>query len=354
MFKGNFVMRSRHRYLAGFLAGMFVLTGASAAKAPDLPPPPAKADQSFALPRHAPQPADNISTAPRVALGKALFFDPRLSGNGSVSCASCHNPALGWSDALHTGIGINGQRLPRNSPTVANVAYNTQFMWDGRFGSLEQQVLGPMQAEQEMSTDFKHMKVMLDALAGYQAMFAKAYPAETVTEQTVAKAIAAFERTVVSNGSRFDKWLAGDRRAITPQEWRGFQLFKAADKGNCMACHSGPNFTDNGFHNIGVAQDEPDAGRFKVRALPSMKSAFKTPTLRDIELTAPYFHDGSAATLRDVMAHYNRGGDKRVAGTIAPEVHPLNLTESEIDDLVAFMKTLTGAPRRVELTPLPR
>jgi cytochrome c peroxidase len=347
-------MRFSHRSLNSLLAGLLLLAGSTvAAKAPNLAPAPAKADQAFALPKQLPQPADNISTSPRVTLGKALFFDPRLSGNGSVSCASCHNPGLGWSDALSTGIGINGQRLPRNSPTVVNVAYNTQFMWDGRFGSLEQQVLGPMQAEQEMSTDFKHMKLMLDSLEGYKAMFAKAYPNEPLSEQTVAKAIAAFERTVVSNGSRFDKWLAGDRRAITAQEWRGFQLFKAADKGNCVACHSGPNFTDNGFHNIGVAQEAQDAGRFKVRALPSMKAAFKTPTLRDIELTAPYFHDGSAATLRDVMVHYNRGGDPRAAGTISPEVHPLNLSDREIDDLVAFMKTLNGAARRVDLPSLP-
>jgi cytochrome c peroxidase len=347
-------MRFNHHSLTGVLAGFLLLAGSSVtAKTPNLAPAPAKADQAFALPKKPPQPADNISTLPRVTLGKALFFDPRLSGNGSVSCASCHNPGLGWSDALNTGIGINGQKLPRNSPTVVNVAYNTQFMWDGRFGSLEQQVLGPMQAEQEMSTDFKHMKLMLDSLEGYKAMFAKAYPNEPMSEQTVAKAIAAFERTVVSNGSRFDKWLAGDRRAITAQEWRGFQLFKAADKGNCVACHSGPNFTDNGFHNIGVAQEAPDAGRFKVRALPSMKAAFKTPTLRDIELTAPYFHDGSAATLRDVMVHYNRGGDPRAVGTVSPEVRPLNLSAREIDDLVAFMKTLSGAARRVDLPSLP-
>lgn len=340
---------------SGMLAVLLLLAGVAAgAKTPPLAPAPEKADQAFALPKQVPQPADNTTTAERARLGKALFFDPRLSGNGSVSCASCHNPSLGWSDALGTGIGINGQRLPRNSPTVVNVAYNTQFMWDGRFPSLEKQAIGPLEAQQEMSADFKHMKLMLDSLQGYRAMFEKAYPGEPMSEQTVAKALAAFERTVVSNGSRFDKWLAGDRRAITVQEWRGFQLFKASDKGNCMACHSGPNFTDNGFHNIGVAQETPDHGRFKVRALPSMKSAFKTPTLRDIELTAPYFHDGSAATLRDVMVHYNRGGDKRAAGTISPEVRELNLTDAEIEDMVAFMKTLTGAPRRVDLPVLPR
>lgn len=347
-------MRLTPKRLAPMLAGLIFLAGFAAARSPATVPAAAREDQAFALPKQAPQPADNVSTSQRAALGKALFFDPRLSGNGSVSCASCHNPALGWSDGLATAVGINGQRLPRNSPTIVNVGLNTQFMWDGRFASLELQALGPLKAEQEMSADFKHMKFMLDSLRGYQQLFAEAYPGEQLSEQTVAKALAAFERTVTSRESRFDKWLAGDRHAITMQEWRGFQLFKAADKGNCMACHSGPNFTDNGFHNIGVAQETPDAGRFKVRALASMKSAFKTPTLRDIELTGPYFHDGSAATLRQVVEHYNRGGDPRAAGAIAPEVKPLNLSASEMDDLVAFMKTLTGKARAVELPALPR
>jgi cytochrome c peroxidase len=347
------VMQYKHMYLAPLIACLLFVTGLAAAKSPVLVPAPAKEDRTFALPRQAPQPADNVATPHRVELGKALFFDPRLSGNGSVSCASCHNPSLGWSDGLATGIGINGQQLGRNSPTVVNVGLNTQFMWDGRFASLEQQALGPLQAAQEMSADFKHMKFLLDSLQGYRALFEKAYPGEQMSEQTVAKALAAFERTVVSGESRFDKWLGGDRRAMTQQEWRGFQVFKAADKGNCMACHSGPNFTDNGFHNIGVAQQNDDAGRFAVRKLPSMKAAFKTPTLRDIALTAPYFHDGSAATLRQVVEHYNRGGDARAVGTVAPEVKPLNLTAPEMDDLVAFMQTLTGKRRPVELPTLP-
>jgi cytochrome c peroxidase len=346
-------MKFKPMRLATVFAGLLFFGAMATARTLPLVPAPAKEDKAFAVPKQTPQPSDNITTSERTRLGKALFFDPRLSGNGSVSCASCHNPSLGWSDGLATAIGINGQRLQRNSPTVVNVGLNSQFMWDGRFASLEQQALGPLQAQEEMSADFKHMKFMLDSLQGYRALFEKAYPGEPLSEQTVAKALAAFERTVTSDGSRFDKWLAGDRRAISAQEWRGFQLFKAADKGNCMACHSGPNFTDNGFHNIGVAQDTPDSGRFKVRALPSMKSAFKTPTLRDIELTAPYFHDGSAATLRQVVEHYNRGGDKRAAGVIAPEVKPLNLTEPELDDLVAFMKTLTGKRSPVELPALP-
>jgi cytochrome c peroxidase len=342
---------------ATLLLGVAVTTATAQAGAGNLVPGPTTEDLAWKIGKSVKKPADNAGTPAQVELGKALFFDPRLSGNGTVSCATCHNPALGWSDGLKTGIGINGQKLPRSSPTIVNAAYNTQLMWDGRARSLEDQALGPMKTPEEMSTDFKHMKLMLQSLQGYRAMFARAYPGEPIAEETAAKAIAAFERTVVSTDSRFDKWLAGDRRAITQQEWRGFQLFKAPNKGNCAVCHSGPNFTDNGFHNIGIAHSgpgEPDEGRFRQRGVASMKGAFKTPTLRDIALTGPYFHDGSATTLRDVVAHYNRGGDQPSTGKLSPEVRPLNLTESEQDDLVAFMKSLTGIQRPIALPVLPQ
>ena len=324
-----------------------------AAQATGSVPRPVAADKAWVLGSAPQQPADNIANPARVALGKALFFDPRLSGNGTVSCASCHNPGLGWSDGQKTGIGINGQRLGRASPTIVNVAFNTQFMWDGRARSLEDQATGPLESAQEMSSDFAHMKLMLASLEGYRTMFAKAYPGEAVSEKTVAKALAAFQRTVVSRGSRFDQWLGGKRGAITQQEYRGYQLFKG--KANCAACHSGPNFTDNGFHNIGIAQaGSEDPGRYKLRALPSMKGAFKTPTVRDAALTAPYFRDGSAATLRQVVEHYNAGGARPAPANLSPEVRPLNLTPSEMDDLVAFMKALTGRQQPVPMPLLPQ
>jgi cytochrome c peroxidase len=311
------------------------------------------ADQEWKLGKALPHPADNAATPARVALGKALFFDPRLSGNGTVSCASCHHPGLGWSDGQKKSVGINGQRLDRAAPTIVNVAFNTQFMWDGRARSLEDQATGPLASPQEMSTDFRHMKLMLASLDGYRTMFAAAYPGEAVSERTVAKALAAFQRTVVSRDSRFDQWLGGKRGAITQQEYRGYQLFKG--KANCAACHAGPNFTDNGFHNIGVAQGaHEDVGRYKLRALPSMKGAFKTPTLRDVALTAPYFRDGSAATLREVVEHYNAGGAQPAPANLSPEVRPLNLTAAEVDDLVAFMKALTGRQKAVTLPVLPQ
>jgi cytochrome c peroxidase len=325
-----------------------------AADAAHWAPAPTATDKAWQLPA-VPMPADNVSNPARVTLGQALFFDPRMSGNGAMSCASCHNPSLGWSDGLKTAVGWGGQVLGRATPTVLNTAYNTQFMWDGRKKSLEDQALGPMKTPQEMNTDFAQSLARLKAVPLYVEMFEKAYPGEGVKEETIAKAIAAFERTVVVNDSPFDRWLAGDKKAMTAQQWRGFKVFTDAGKGNCAACHSAPNFTDNGFHNIGLAKQgdgEADPGRFAIRKVASMQGAFKTPGLRDIELTAPYFRNGSAATLKDVVDHYVRGGDDKT--NLSASMKPLNLSEQEKDDLVAFMKALTGKRKPLVVPQLPQ
>jgi cytochrome c peroxidase len=337
---------------AFFAAAVTAHAGSTQAGAPSVPIPDA-ADAVWAL-GQAPEAADNPTTPAKVELGKALFFDPRLSGNGTVSCATCHNPALGWSDGLKTGVGINGTVLGRATPTIVNVAYNTQFMWDGRKKSLEDQALGPMKTPEEMRTDFSTTLHLLASIDGYVALFNRAFPGESISEATIAKAIAAFERTVVSKDSRFDRWLAGDRNAITAQEHRGYQVFKDPQRGNCATCHGGPNFTDNGYHNIGLKQvaGRPDDGRFGIRPVASMKGAFKTPTLRDVALTAPYFRDGSAATLMDVVEHYDRGGDDK--SNLSKDIRPLNLTRSEKDDLVAFMVALSGRPVAVAIPALPQ
>ena len=317
------------------------LLSATPLLAADKVPAPTADERAWRLPS-VPMPKDNVSTPARVELGRALFFDPRLSGNGASSCASCHNPSLGWSDGQKTAIGFGGLVLARATPTIVNTAFNTQFMWDGRARSLEDQALGPMKAADEMNTDFPAVIARLNGMPSYRALFDKAYPGEPVGEATIAKALAAFERTVVSRDAPFDRWLAGDTRALTPEQYRGWKVFSDPAKGNCAACHNGPNFTDNGFHNIGVrsAGANPDLGRFNIRKVASMKGAFKTPTLRDIELTAPYFRDGSAATLRDVVEHYARGGDDR--SNVSADMKKLDLTEREKSDLVAFMKALTG------------
>lgn len=311
--------------------------------------------KSWVLPKQVPHPADNAPTADRVELGRKLFFDPRLSGDGNMSCASCHSPLLGWSDGLPTGKGFKSQVLGRATPTVINTAYNSVQMWDGRKKSLEDQAMGPMEASVEMNTDMKKLFSFLNGNPGYQALFAKAYPGSPIDADTVSKAIASFERTVVSNDSPFDRWVAGDKRAMTRDQVEGFALFVDPKKGNCAACHSGPNFTDNSFHNLGLQSfgaAEPDMGRFAIRPLPTMKGAFKTPTVREAANTAPYFHDGSAGTLEAVVEHYRRGGD--VKANLSAEMKPLDLNPGEVKQIVAFMEALSTPPKPFQMPALPR
>lgn len=310
--------------------------------------------QEWLLPDTPKAPKNNATTPERVALGKMLFFDPRLSRDGSMSCATCHNPVLGWSDGLPTGVGFKGEILGRASPTVINSAYNRIQMWDGRARTLEAQALGPILASVEMNGDPSAIVEWLRETPGYQRAFDVAYPAEGISEKTMARAIAAFERTVISNNSPFDQWVRGDADAMTAQQIRGFRVFLDPDKGNCAVCHQAPNFTDDGFHNLGLASydtDSPDMGRFAHKPIKVLKGAFKTPTLRDIELTAPYFHDGSANTLAEVVDHYVQGGV--VTRDLSPNMKPLNLTEQEKVDLVAYMGALTSPAIALELPLLP-
>lgn len=308
-------------------------------------PAPTTADQQWRL-SAPPQPKENAGTPERVQLGMALFFDPRLSDAGALSCASCHEPSLGWTDGRKTSI-VGSAVLGRASPTTVNLAYNTQIMWDGRKRDLEHQAEGPHR--HLSSAAFEAAATKLGALPGYQAMFAKAYPGEPITVASISKALAVFQRSVISDDSPFDRWLAGDTNAMTPQQYRGFKLFTDAGKANCAACHNGPNFTDNGFHNVGLKTG--DAGRFAIRKVAAMKGAFKTPTLREIEMTAPYFHNGAATTLREVVDYYDRGGEDR--SNVSPDIKPLNLSEQEKDDLVAFLRALTGPQKQVVRPVLP-
>jgi cytochrome c peroxidase len=301
-------------------------------------------------PAAAPAPADNHVTVARVELGRALFFDPRLSAKGSMSCASCHNPALGWSDGLPTAVGHNMKILGRSTPTIVNAAFNPLQMWDGRKGSLEDQALGPFGAD-EQNLPLEELERRVQSIAGYGPLFAEAYPGEPITRTTIAKAIASFERTVLSEDAPFDQWIAGDKDALSASAARGFDLF--VGKANCAACHQGFNFTDNGFHNIGVRDTgAPDPGRFALKKVAALQGAFKTPTLRDIALTAPYMHNGCYDTLEEVVEHYVRGGD--VKDHLSPNVSELQLSAQEKRDLVEFMRSLTSAPRVVALPTLPR
>jgi cytochrome c peroxidase len=293
-------------------------------------------------------PKDNALTPDRIALGKALFFDPRLSASNWISCATCHNPALGWSDGLPTAIGHNMQVLGRATPTILNTAYNRKQFWDGRSPTLEHQALGPIEAAGEMNQTLADLIPKLKAIPGYTAMFERAYPGEGITDKTIAKAIAAFERTIVSTEAPFDRWVNGDGGAISDAAKRGFVLFEG--KANCSACHQKFNFVDDGFHNIGLPGTD-DPGRYELVKIDVLKGAFKTPTLRDITLTAPYMHNGVYATLAEVIDHYDVGGVNKT--NLDPNMKPLQLTAGEKADLLEFLKTLTGDPTEVTVPRLP-
>ena len=301
-----------------------------------------------------PHPKDNPSSESKIELGKMLFFDPRLSGDGNMSCATCHSPLFGWSDGLPTAKGFKSMVLKRATPTIMNSGYNYIQMWDGRKVSLEDQAMGPMEANVEMNMNIPKLIEFLKGNKTYASAFAKAFPKEKISEKTLSKAIAAFERTIVSNDSPFDRWVKGDKKAMTPQQVNGFKIFVDPDKGNCEVCHSAPNFTDDGFHNIGLdsfADKNPDMGRFSQKPLKLMKGAFKTPTLRDVTDTAPYFHDGSADDLMSVVEHYDKGGS--VVTNLSPNMKKLSLSKKEKADLVAFLKALTSEHDAFVLPKLP-
>lgn len=298
-------------------------------------------------------PADNPWSKDKEELGKLLYFDPRLSGSNWISCMTCHHPGLGWGDDLPRpfGHGMN-QKGGRNVPTVINSGYFEVQFWDGRAPSLEEQAKGPIQATIEMNQDVPELILELKAIPGYVKRFEKVFGSNSINLENIVKAIATFERSVVSKNAPYDKYFAGDRSAMSPSALNGMKLFFG--KAKCSICHNGPAFTDSGFHNIGVKQHGPmkvDPGRFNVSKDEFDKGAFKTPGLRHITRTAPYMHDGSEATLEEVIKFYNRGGD--VAENRSPFITPLGLSQQEEKDLVKFMKALEGEPIIVSLPELP-
>jgi cytochrome c peroxidase len=301
-------------------------------------------------PAAAPAPEENQPTPARVELGRTLFFDTRLSAKGALSCASCHNPSLGWADGRATAVGHDMKILGRATPTIVNAAFNPLQMWDGRKASLEDQALGPFESPDEQNLPLHELEAKVRSIPGYVFMFDKAYPGEPITPATIAKAIASFERTVLSSDAAFDRWAAGDKNAMSAAAQRGFEIFQG--KGNCALCHQGFNFTDNGFHNIGLKGAGEDLGRFNHRKVAVLKGAFKTPTLRDVALTAPYMHNGAYATLEEVVDHYVRGGDTK--DNLDANMKPLDLSAQDKANLVEFMRSLTSAPRLVAVPVLPQ
>jgi cytochrome c peroxidase len=303
----------------------------------------------YVRPAEVPQPVGNRITAERAELGKSLFFDPRLSGSGLISCGSCHNPSFDWGDGMDRAVGWQMKRLGRRTPTILNTAWAESLFWDGRAGSLEEQALSPIAAKDEMNLPIERAVARIESIEGYRILFTRAYPGEKLGKDTLAKAIATFERTVVSAKAPFDEWIDGNEQAIPESAKRGFDLFNT--KANCNRCHGGWNFTDDGFHDLGIAKE--DHGRGKL--LPQkgdVQFTFKTPTLRNVARRAPYMHDGSVETIEAVIDLYDKGpGIHRES--ISPDFLKLNLTAVQRKELIEFLSTLTSRDRAVEYPILP-
>lgn len=322
-------------------------------------------------------PKDNPMTAEKIALGEKLFFDKRLSVDNTVSCATCHDPAMALAESNMVGIGIQMKKGARNSPSVINSMFNEAQFWDGRAPSLEEQSKLPIINAVEMGMkDHNAVVAKVKTLSEYKPLFDKAFGNEGITIDTIAKAIASFERTQLSGNSPFDRFIGGEKNAISEAAKRGWDLFN--NQARCISCHafneSSPFFSDFKFHNIGVAAKDqnfnslarrarqiigsnPQAlddlaltegfselGRFLVTKQPKDIGAFKTSMLRDIELTAPYMHNGSEKTLLDVIKFYNKGGE--LNPNLDGGMRPLKLTDPQMDDLVEFLKTLTSDDTR--------
>jgi cytochrome c peroxidase len=326
-----------------FLTSLCLLLFACAAHAER---PAALAD--FERPARVPAPRGNPMTPQKAALGQMLFFDPRLSGSGAISCASCHNPALAWGDGLPRGIGHMGTTLGRRSPTILDVAFGEPYFWDGRAASLEEQAKGPLGSKSEMNMQADAAIGRIAAMPAYQSAFEQAFPGQAISLDTIAAAIATFERTVVSGEAPFDRWVKGDEEAVSQSAKRGFVLFNG--KANCAVCHAGWRMSDDGFHDIGLPDD--DRGRAAIApGIEQLEHAFKTPTLRNVSQRAPYMHNGTVATLAAVIDHYDTGFVRRPS--LDTQMKPLGLTAEEKADLLAFLDTLTGtaAPATIPVLP---
>jgi cytochrome c peroxidase len=282
-------------------------------------------------------PEDNPLTPEKIELGRRLFFDKLLSVDRSIACVSCHKPELAFSDGLSVAVGVGGRKGTRNAPAIINRAYGRSFFWDGRAQTLEEQVLRPIQDPVEMRLTLDELTARLRADARYADAFRRAF-GDGVSATNVARALASFVRTLRSGGSPFDRFQNGEQMALSVEARRGLELFRG--KANCVACHAGPNLSDEQFHNTGVSWGKGDLGRYAVTGKEKDRGAFKTPTLREIARTAPYMHDGSIATLEEVIEYYNRGGNPNPY--LDSELRPLRLTVEDRQALVVFLRTLSG------------
>jgi cytochrome c peroxidase len=297
-----------------------------------------------------PIPPDNPPTAETIALGRRLFYEPALSVDGTVACASCHNPTLGFADNKPVATGVQAKTGIRSAPSVINRAYDRTLFWDGRAPDLEKQVEGPIQNPLEMAQSLDGVVKRLQASERYREEFAKAWGSNRITIEMVTKSIATFERTVLSGNSPFDRYYyGGDQNALSASARRGLRVFTDPKRGNCAACHLiGKNyalFTDHKFHNLGIGANTDgtltDPGRYSETKNDADMGAFKTPSLRNVTLTAPYMHDGSMPRLKDVIDHYIGGGNSNPH--LDKKIHVLDfLSGRERGDLLEFLESLTG------------
>ncbi len=284
----------------------------------------------------APEDPENPSTPAKIALGKQLFEDTRLSGDESLSCASCHPREMGYAEGVPFSEGTGGKPMPRHTPTLINAVYSRYINWDGKFANVIQLVPAILANPRNMNMQDEGVLVSrLESVPAYRAMFREVFGAAP-NKQRLAQALDAYVRSLTTRNSPFDRYVAGDKKALTAAQKRGLMLF--VGKADCTMCHRGPNFADDQFHALGVKGDDP--GRFKITGVEADRNAFKTPTLRNVARTAPYMHDGSLSTLRDVIDFYDVGGGEQRPKSVL--LRKLHLTEKEKSDLVAFLESLTG------------
>jgi cytochrome c peroxidase len=301
------------------------------------------------LPATVPDPKENPATREKIELGKQLFFDPRLSGDNTMSCGTCHLPEKALTDGLARGKGKGGQTLGRNTPTLLNIGFQTSFFWDGRARTLEEQALGPVQSAEEMHQDLEELELELNGVPGYVEQFQRVFQTR-VTHEGIARALAAFERTLVTRNSPFDRYLAGDKTALGDDARRGLAAFTG---GGCVRCHNGPLLSDGKFYRLGIGLG--DKGRELVTGKKEDRYKFRTPSLREVARTAPYMHDGSRKTLASVVEFYYRLAPGKAPDGIEFDVQPLlGESFSQIADIVAFLEALTGDLPEIKAPELPK
>ena len=298
-----------------------------------------------------PEPADNPSTPDKIALGRQLFEDPKLSLSGQIACANCHNRQLGWGDGLSVSFGHDRQPGRRNAMDVSMAGYSTELFWDGRGGTLEDQAAFPIHDPVEMANTITAMEATLNANPAYRQQFEQVFGNPNIVMADVARAMAAFQRSLYPRNRGFDRWLAGRPNALSDQQLAGLHLFRT--KARCINCHNGPAFTDNRFHNLGIhffGRERQDLGRYHVTGNPADSGAFRTPSLRNVDRNGPYMHNGLFPHLEGIVNMYNAGAFRpRPVGDQAsdpafpqtdPLLQPLGLDAAERAALVAFLKTL--------------